>query len=79
MGCDMSFMKKAKLGGKSGGGFGEIFEKRLLLLGLDNAGKTSLLFQMRDNLFKETVPTIGLNIETITHKRYSLTFWDVGG
>ena len=22
---------------------------------------------------------MGLNIETITHKRYSLTFWDVGG
>lgn len=34
---------------------------------------------MRDNLFKQTVPTIGLNIETLTHKRYNMTFWDVGG
>jgi len=41
MGCDMSFLKKAKLSKDS---YGEIFEKRVLLLGLDNAGKTSLLF-----------------------------------
>jgi GTPase SAR1 family protein len=34
---------------------------------------------MRDNQFKITVPTIGLNIETLTHKRYNFTFWDVGG
>ena len=47
MGCDMSFIKKAKDGvvGKSD----EKFEKRILMLGLDNAGKTSLLFQIRDN------------------------------
>jgi len=77
MGCDMSFLKKGKL--KSEGVDGDIHEKRILLLGLDNAGKTSILFQMRDNQFKETVPTVGLNIETLTHKRYSLTFWDVGG
>lgn len=34
---------------------------------------------MRENQFKDTVPTVGLNIETLTHKRYSMTFWDVGG
>ena len=47
----MSFIKKGKLGGKdsNGNALGEQFEKRILLLGLDNAGKTSLLFQMRDN------------------------------
>ena len=38
-----------------------------------------MLFHLRDNEFKETVPTVGLNIEHITYKRYSLTFWDVGG
>lgn len=45
MGCDMSFIKKAKLG-KGGGSTvdDEIYEKRILLLGLDNAGKTSILF-----------------------------------
>ena len=49
------------------------------MLGLDNAGKTSILFHLRDNQFKTTVPTVGLNIENITYKKYSLTFWDVGG
>ena len=37
------------------------------------------MFFLRDNAFKETVPTVGLNIETIHYKRYELTFWDVGG
>ena len=34
---------------------------------------------MRDKEFKSTVPTVGLNIEHIVYKRYSITFWDVGG
>jgi ADP-ribosylation factor 1/2 len=79
MGCDMSFIKRAALSGASKGGEEEKFEKRILLLGLDNAGKTSLLFHIRDNQFRDTVPTVGLNIELISYKRYSLTFWDVGG
>lgn len=73
----MSFLKKAKLKGDSG--FGDMQERRILLLGLDNAGKTTILFQMRDNSYRETIPTVGLNIETLTHKRYTMTFWDVGG
>jgi GTPase SAR1 family protein len=77
MGCDMSFLKKAKLG--EGSNAEGNFEKRILLLGLDNAGKTSILFQMRDKEFKTTVPTVGLNIEHIVYKRYSMTLWDVGG
>lgn len=79
MGCDMSFIKKARLSVGSSKAGDEHLEKRILLLGLDNAGKTSLLFHIRDNQFKETVPTVGLNIEHIQYKRYSLTFWDVGG
>jgi small GTP-binding protein len=60
-------------------GEGGTIEKRILLLGLDNAGKTSILFQIKDKNFKQTVPTVGLNIEHIVYKRYSMTFWDVGG
>ena len=57
MGCDI--MKAAKLGGSNG-----LIEKRLLILGLDNAGKTSILLQMKENTFMpQSVPTIGLNIE----------------
>jgi GTPase SAR1 family protein len=77
MGCDMSFIKKAGLAASKKGE--ERLDKRILLLGLDNAGKTSMLFQMRDNQFKQTVPTVGLNIEQINYKRYNMTLWDVGG
>lgn len=34
---------------------------------------------MRDKEFKTTIPTVGLNIEHIMYKRYSVTMWDVGG
>ena len=57
MGCDIM---KSRLGTKGSGAI----EKRILLLGLDNAGKTSLLLQMKENQFMpQSVPTIGLNIE----------------
>jgi small GTP-binding protein len=79
MGCDISFLKKGRNFIIENGGDAISHEKRILLLGLDNAGKTSILFQMRDKEFKETVPTVGLNIEHIHYKRYSLTMWDVGG
>ena len=60
MGCDI--LHKVNLSKK--GDLTE-HEKRIILLGLDNAGKTSLLFQIRDHEFKATVPTIGLNIESV--------------
>lgn len=34
---------------------------------------------MKDKEFKETVPTVGLNIENFLYKKYNLTMWDVGG
>ena len=73
MGCDIM---KSRLGSKGSG----LIEKRILLLGLDNAGKTSILLQMKENQFMpQSVPTIGLNIEQIPFRDYNLTFWDVGG
>jgi GTPase SAR1 family protein len=44
MGCDISFMKKSVLSAASKKGDDEKYEKRILLLGLDNAGKSSILF-----------------------------------
>ena len=51
----------------------------MLFLGLDNAGKSTLLFQLKDNQFKDTVPTVGLNVEQINYRGSSFTLWDVSG
>jgi len=55
-------------------------------LGLDSAGKSSLLnhirFEFGEPNFvssQEMVPTIGLNFSKIQYQNYSLTLWDVGG
>ena len=75
MGCDVSFLKKIKHTQ-----YEEHKDKRILMLGLDNAGKTSILLQLKENTFmSDSVPTIGLNIEQIQYKTFNLTFWDVGG
>ena len=60
MGCNLSFLKNMKEGAD-----GEATDKKVLFLGLDNAGKTTLLFKLKDDEFKETVPTVGLNVEQI--------------
>lgn len=49
------------------------------MLGLDNAGKTTLMYRLKDNQFSETVPTVGLNMESASYKNFCLTVWDVGG
>lgn len=64
---------------KGDGAGGTVHDKKILFLGLDNAGKTTLLFKIKDDEFKETVPTVGLNVEQISYKNMSLTLWDVGG
>lgn len=54
--------------------------KRILLLGLDGAGKTSILYKVKLNENITTIPTIGFNVETVTPcKGISFTVWDVGG
>ena len=75
MGCNLG--KKALNGGAEGGD--PDADKKVLFLGLDNAGKSTLLFQMRDQSFKETVPTVGLNVEQIKYKNDNFTLWDVSG
>ncbi|CAN0440015.1 unnamed protein product, partial [Ectocarpus sp. 12 AP-2014] len=54
-------------------------EKRLLLLGLDNAGKTSLLYNLHLNEAVDTVPTVGFNMEQVEYNNMVMTIWDVGG
>ncbi|CAA87044.3 E3 ubiquitin-protein ligase arc-1 [Caenorhabditis elegans] len=61
---------------------GDFIESRVVLLGLDGAGKTSIVRRLK-KVQMDTVmaphPTIGFNIETIHYKNYRLNFWDVGG
>ncbi|XP_078589253.1 ADP ribosylation factor 4-like isoform X2 [Branchiostoma floridae x Branchiostoma japonicum] len=54
-------------------------EVRILMLGLDAAGKTTTLYRLKLGEVVTTVPTIGFNVETIEHKNVKFTSWDVGG
>ncbi|RUS33712.1 ADP-ribosylation factor family-domain-containing protein [Jimgerdemannia flammicorona] len=48
-------------------------EMRILMLGLDAAGKTTILYKLKLNQSVTTIPTVGFNVETVTYKN------DVGG
>tara|TARA_B100001758_G_C18373688_1_gene592980 strand:+ start:726 stop:1238 length:513 start_codon:yes stop_codon:yes gene_type:complete len=50
-----------------------------LMLGLDGAGKTTILYNLKLNEVKHTIPTIGFNVETVTYRNLNLTIWDIGG
>ncbi|XP_047137914.1 uncharacterized protein LOC124814351 isoform X1 [Hydra vulgaris] len=53
---------------------------RILLLGLDAAGKTTILYKLKLNENVTTIPTIGFNVEEVTPiKNVTFTMWDVGG
>eukprot|EP00048_Salpingoeca_helianthica_P002639 m.59137 g.59137 ORF g.59137 m.59137 type:complete len:186 (+) comp12219_c0_seq2:1997-2554(+) len=54
-------------------------EMRILMLGLDAAGKTTVLYKLKLGEVVSTIPTIGFNVETVTYKNISFTVWDVGG
>lgn len=53
---------------------------QVLLMGLDSAGKSTLLFRQQRGVVMETSPTVGFNVATVElDKKTSLTVWDVGG
>ena len=54
-------------------------EVRILILGLDNAGKTTILRRLTAESIDTIEPTLGFNIKTLEHKGYKLNVWDVGG
>lgn len=49
------------------------------MVGLDAAGKTTLLYRLKLAEVVTTIPTIGFNVETVEYKNISFTVWDVGG
>ncbi|XP_053340552.1 ADP-ribosylation factor 4-like [Clarias gariepinus] len=52
---------------------------RLLMVGLDAAGKTTVLYKLKLGEVVTTIPTLGFNVETVDYKNISFTVWDVGG
>ena len=49
------------------------------MVGLDAAGKTTVLYKLKVGEMVETIPTIGFNVEEVNYKNISFTMWDVGG
>ncbi|XP_050389784.1 ADP-ribosylation factor-like protein 3 isoform X2 [Patella vulgata] len=54
-------------------------ELRILLLGLDNAGKTTLLKSLASEDISHITPTQGFNIKTVQSAGFQLNVWDIGG
>ena len=52
---------------------------RIIIVGLDGAGKTSILYRLKFGEQVRTIPTIGFNVETLNYKGLNFTVWDVGG
>lgn len=60
--------------------FGAMQDKKILMLGLDAAGKTTVLYKLKLNETVTTIPTVGFNVEGIeTRNNVRMTMWDVGG
>ncbi|CAD6570917.1 MAG: hypothetical protein ASARMPRED_004071 [Alectoria sarmentosa] len=67
----LSILRKARLKDK---------EMRILMLGLDNAGKTTIVKRLMNEDVKTVSPTLGFIIKTIDYEgSYRLNIWDVGG
>lgn len=54
-------------------------EIRILMLGLDAAGKTTVLYRLQVGEVVTTIPTIGFNVEQVTYKNLKFQVWDLGG
>ena len=61
-------------------------ELRILVLGLDNSGKTTILKSLSNevlNIWLQDIstitPTQGFNIKNLTHDKFKLNVWDIGG
>lgn len=52
---------------------------RIIMIGLDNAGKTQILYKLKLGDTITTIPTVGFNVETVSYKWVNLVVWDIGG
>ena len=49
------------------------------MVGLDAAGKTTILLKLKPGDVVTTISIVGLNVETVEYKNISFKVWDVGG
>lgn len=49
------------------------------MLGLDAAGKTTILYKLKLGEVITTIPTIGFNVESVEYRNVTFQVWDVGG
>ena len=68
------------------GGLAKVFrrmfgkkEMRILMVGLDAAGKTTVLYKLKLGEVVTTIPTIGFNVEKVEYRNITFTVWDIGG
>ena len=52
---------------------------RVLMIGLDAAGKTCTLYKLKLGEVVMSIPTVGFNVETVEYRNLTMTIWDVGG
>lgn len=54
-------------------------QARVLVLGLDNSGKTTILKKLSDEDITTIMPTQGFNIKSLVRDGFKLNVWDIGG
>ncbi|OMO74011.1 Small GTPase superfamily, Rab type [Corchorus capsularis] len=55
------------------------YRLRILMVGLDASGKTTILYKLKLGDLLKTKPTIGFNVETIEYRNICFDVWDIGG
>jgi len=54
-------------------------EMKIVIFGLDNAGKTTIVKKFNSEPTDTISPTLGFDINTLQHRGYNLNVWDIGG
>ncbi|EYU46842.1 hypothetical protein MIMGU_mgv1a023296mg [Erythranthe guttata] len=52
---------------------------RILMIGINDAGKTTILYKLKLGEIVTTIPTVGFNMETVEYNNINFSLWDVGG
>eukprot|EP01083_Nonionella_stella_P022489 62211_1 len=56
-----------------------LVEASVMMIGLDGAGKTTILKYLKDETTYKTLPTLGFNVDKVQFEGLDMTIWDIGG